>query len=352
MRALEDHLHAFLAGNGAAEAAEAALDEALRSEHEALRDRAAGLLIDALPAAAPGPRARILFLLQSAWWPVQPSRADAAFDACVAALTPLEDEGPEVQDAALLWATLSRDVPKLTARIEGALSHDAWAVRLSATLCAGRLFDAKSTGLEALLARLADPDQRVALAAVDAVGQLAQDVPDRAVPVLQQEVRTADGERRFRALTALRAVMEHAAQEGARIGEQGGSLAPALRAALGDPEEAVRLQAAALLGLRGERTSDIQTALEAALKEPSAEVSATAAAALLRLGAPPAAALGRLGALLSGDRAEEQEAALTALAPLEPAALARARSVLEAGAKAEGDISEAAKELLSRLGSD
>lgn len=348
MRALGDHLEIFLKGGDGAEEAVGVLSDALSSEHESLSSRAAELMIEALVEAPPESRATLLELLQSRWWPTE-GLAKRAHEATLQVLWEVKEEGPELEDVALLWTNLGRVDHKTPARIVEAISHKSWAVRRAATSAAGRLVEVDEAVVARLVERLNDIDERVGYAALDSLSGVAMVAPKLAVPALRDEVRKARPERSFLALSALRAVTEEAQRQGLEVPKEEPSLEPALLTALRDSDEALRMQAAAVLGLRGESSPKIDAALREALGDAAVDVAAAAAAAILRLGSASAMteATKRLEALLEGDQTA-QEAALTAIEPLEPAALSRAKPLLEAASRDEA-LADAAKELLGRL---
>ncbi len=354
MRALADHLDSLLKGDEGADEAYGVLSEALGSEHESLSSRAAELMIERIPEASGAPRAKLLELLQTAWWPSE-GLAKRAHEATVQALWTMTEEGPELEDVTLLWTNLARVDRKSTPRILEALTHKAWPVRRAAASAAGRLVDVDENVISRLIDRLDDADERVGHAALDSLAGVAMTAPALAVPALRGEIRKGRPERRFLALSALRAVTEEARRTEVAVPKEapGESMEAALLSALDDSDEAVRMQAVAVLGLRGEGSPKIEAGLRAALGDASVDVAATAAAAALRLGGSAPGLLGeatkRLGELLKpGGDQTAQEAALTAIEPLEPQALARAKKVLEA-ASADPMLADAAKELLGRI---
>lgn len=348
MRVLEDEVQRFLSGDPEASEARAVLEDTLGSEHEALRARAGGLLLDALGWAgevAP----LILEVLQESWSPIPLNLVDRALEATLSFLRGWDGESQPVDDVALLWAGLVREEPSVASRLLEHAGDGAWAVRRAAAGAMGRLPEATGEHVAAVAGLVGDPDPRVSEAAVEALGAVASVDPARAMPILVGEISRGEGDRRLLALSAVRGLMEEAVSENRPLPPGSTELDQSLLSAAGDPDPAVRVQAVAALGLSAGRGDAVERALSRALTDENVDVGASAATALLRLGSAVPKAVELLSGLLASESEEAQDAAFSALEPLEPAALGRARPVLEKAAQGPEGLRDAARALLERL---
>src|SRR5688572_9459032 len=205
MKLLKDQVALLLGSdNGEAEGAEDHLRQALGQISEDLRDGAASLLLDALPGAGAVARRRILDLLQASWWPPTVALAGRAFRATLAALADLPPTAGEPKPVSLLWAHLCRVDVTVPGEVGRALAHPSAAVRKAAAGALGRIGHTGVGFIPALVERLSDPEEAVALAALEALRTLAPLDPAAALPALGAEISRASGRRRFEALAGLR----------------------------------------------------------------------------------------------------------------------------------------------------
>ncbi|WP_181790850.1 HEAT repeat domain-containing protein [Myxococcus llanfairpwllgwyngyllgogerychwyrndrobwllllantysiliogogogochensis] len=324
------------------------LGEALCADDEAVRERAAQLLVKELARAGSAAQGPILRLLQTSWWPPQVQLAEPALEAVLTAVARIDVDAPELDEAALLIANLYRAAPLPLSALEGALGHAKASVRRVAAGCVGRVGKAAVSLLPRLLTVL-DDSESVAGAALESLGSLASAAPEVALPALFDQVSRAEGTRQYLALTSLRSLVEEGRREGKPAPELA-SLEPVLLKTAEDPQPPVRLEAVSLLGLG--RLSSLSTvaALRKRLQDESPAVAACAAVALLRVGAPPQEAASLLAAqLASAENPDKVGAALSALEGVEPATLGRIRDTLAAAARgAKGLVAEALHELLPR----
>lgn len=329
--------------------AEEAMTEALSSD-EAVRERAAQLLVEALARPTSAGHAGVLSVLQSSWWPPTASLAGPAMQATVAVLQKVAPDSPEAEHATLLLTNICRAVPPQLATLEPLLSHEHPAVRKAAVGVVGRVGEVALPMLPKLMRCLEDPEAPVADAALESLCALASLAPDTAVPALLAHARKGEGVRRYLALTALRGLLEDARRGGQPpprgLEGLGATLSPALK----DADPAMRLVAVALLGLSPQPSTEGATALREHLGDASPDVAAYAAISLLRTRASTQEALSTLSSLLTDEAPERHGAALTALESLEPGTLAQARPVLEEAArKGAAPVRGVVPELLAAL---
>lgn len=337
------------------ERASEALGASLSSADEALRDRAAGLLLRTLGQGKAALTAAALRLLQVSWFPPSVTMAEQAVRAVLEALQQLDGAAPEVEDAALLLANVCREEPSQLAAVVDALGHDRPALRRAAAGALGRIGELAAPHCAELAQALDDRDHGVVDAALLSLCALAPLEQAVAAPALLRVVRAQQGQRRYAALAALRGLLEETRLEGltAPAGLDG---AVALMAEASAAEEAaVRLEAAVCLGLLGDSGPAVKQALQRALQDPSSEVAAHAAAALLRLGSGRKQARTLLEALLFDPDQARQQAALTALEGLEADLVGqgRTRALLEqASRRAPEEVRQALRELLGEHAGD
>ncbi|MBJ6759342.1 hypothetical protein JGU66_01120 [Myxococcaceae bacterium JPH2] len=324
-----------------------AMGAALESEDDRARERAAILLLEALPCARSTSRADILALLQSSWWPPQVSLAEQAFGAVVAALSRADVASPEVVDAAMVLAHVCRVAPEQVPSLEAALSHASPAVRRAAASAVGRVGVPALSLLPALLPCL-DEEGEVGDTALEAFVSLAPSAPNSTAPVMLALIQRTEGARRYLALASLRGLLEELHRQRLPLPALA-DLEPVLLQVWEDAEPTAGVEALVMLGLAESPSSRAVSALLQALRADRAEVAATAACALLRRGLATGEALGVLSAQLVSDMLDTQGAALTALESLESEALGRARSVLESSARTASPLTrDALRALLAR----
>lgn len=355
MRSLSELTEQLLMENGAADSVSSVLGEALGQSDYALREGAASALLDALPRAGVGARARIVHLLQSAWWPPSQSLVAPAFQATRKVLLRIEeDEAPELRDVPLIWSHLARVDAAIVPAVVEALEDESPAVRQAAAGALGRMGEVASPHVPALIDRLTDPSEHVGGAALESLSALAPLRPDVSLEALRAEVARTEGARRFMAMMALRGLLEDALQRNTPpLPGQGepDKLEETLVTVLSGPDAAPRLQAASLLGLRWETSPRVETALRRALDDESPDVAATAAVALLRQELATGHAVELLKKQLAADAVEPVEAALTALETMDDATLKKARPVLDAASTIDAPpVKEAVARLRGRLG--
>lgn len=350
MRVLADLVEDLLVENGSVSRGKAALEGALQSEDATLRERAADLLVSAIPRAQARARDAILHMLQAFYWPPTPAVAARAFAATLPVMESVGHDSPEATDVPLLWSNLARVNPDVAESVGNATLHARASVRRAAVGALGRMGRLAQDYMDRVARLLQDEDPLVAEMALQSLSALGPLNLELSLEALRAEIRTAKGNRRFLALSALRGLLEHARIVGAAVTPDLTTDEGALVDATTDSEAAVRLQAVALLGLRAMPAPRVESTLVSSLKDASADVAAAAAVALLRLQASMPAALGLLEQQLCSQETARQDAAVYALEPLEEPVLSRARPALEAGAeKAKGVAKEASIGLLLRL---
>ncbi|MDQ3266795.1 MAG: HEAT repeat domain-containing protein [Myxococcota bacterium] len=351
MRVLGDWVNELLTEDRLSEGGKLALEDALRSPDQVVRDRASELLIQMLPKARPTARGGVIHLLQSAWWPPAVGLSQPAFDVTLPAVVEADAGDDElILDTMLLWSHLARVNAGLLASLVDTLGHASPGARRAAAGALSRMGAGAKAQVPELVKLLEDPDPQVSEAALEALGVLGPVNVEPALTAFRRELQTQQGKRRFLALSALRGILEHARIVGMALPADTDVDEQALINALTDPEVATRMQAAGVLGLRGQTSDRVEEALVRVLSDASADVAAAAAVALLRVKRAESQALELLGAQLLSAEVGLQDSAIYALEPLEPATLARARPALDAAAiSGVGNGREAAKGLLLRL---
>jgi len=331
------------------ERASEALGASLSSDDEALRDRAAGLLLRTLGQGKVALTREALRLLQVSWYPPSVAMAEQAVEAVLDALPQLDGAAPEVDDAALLLANVCGEEPTQLTVVASALGNAHPALRRAAAGALGRVGEPAATHCAALVNALQDQHPGVVDAALQSLCALAPLAAPVTAPALLQTVATQEGPRRYLALATLRGLLEEARLEGLPMpGGLDGAVATMVTAS-GDAEAATRLEAMVCLGLLGEAGPQVLEALRPALQDSSPEVATHAAAALLRLKRGQKEALATLEALLLDEDQTRQRAALTALEGLEPALLDQGKTrrlLTKVSEEARGDVTDAVQELL------
>ncbi|WP_186001730.1 hypothetical protein [Corallococcus sp. Z5C101001] len=334
---------------GAREEALSALEEALASADAASRERTARALLEELGRPGTKLAEPLLFLLQRGWWPPQAGLTTLAVQSVLTALTRMEAETPELENAAAVLSLVCRVDASQLAVLGGMFQHPSAPVRSAMARVVGRVGRAALPLLPGLLTLLED-EEPVALSALESLAALAPLAPERTAPRLLEQVRKTEGARLYLSLVSLRGLLE--AMEGeARPAPVLEGLEPALLRTLSAPEPPIRQEAASLLGLTGPLSPVAVAALREHLRDESAFVAARAAVALVRSGAPSAEALfllrGQLGPAASR---ELQEAAVAALEEADPSQLGRAKGMLETVVRdASGPTREALFEVLGQI---
>ncbi|MFH1807749.1 MAG: HEAT repeat domain-containing protein [Pseudomonadota bacterium] len=335
-----------------AERAREALGASLASMDEALRDRAAELLLRALGRDQPALTAEALHLLQASWFPTSPALAERAVQAVLDALPHLDAEAPAVEDAALLLASVCREAPGQLAAVEAALRHEHPGPRRAAAGALGRVGEDAAPLCGSLVDALADSHTGVGDAALLSLCALAPLAVEVVAPALLDVARVAQGPRRYQALTALRGLLEEARTEGQAQPEGLAAIDDVLLQAMSSDDAATRLEATACSGALGDTSAPVRAGLCARLEDPSPEVRAHAACALLRLESSHQDALAVLQALLQHADPAPQQAAMSALEGLEAAVLGQRplHALLDkVSARAPTELADAIREL-QRLG--
>lgn len=341
---LETAVRQFCTDGKKASVAEEQLQDALGGEDEAARERAASLLVQVVAQGSPAERARALRLLHTAWWPPSPGALAARAAEVVLELAPrFEAESSEWEEGAALLGNVVRSEPGLRQRLEAALGDASAQVRRIAATACGRIGFGAAAVVPRLGALLRDADEAVGDAALESLSALAPVAPLDGLPPLLEQLRSAEGMRRYLALVAVRAILEAHAQGETLPGEALEGVAEAVAPVLSDPEPAIRQQAVAVLGAAGGETA---RAAARFLEDPNPGVAATAAVALARVGPPPEQALAVLRQLLGARDPEQHHSAVSALEGAEAATLERLRPVLEGDGLAP-EIREAVAALLS-----
>ncbi|WP_342373740.1 hypothetical protein NVS55_20050 [Myxococcus stipitatus] len=322
------------------------LGEALCSDDDSTRERAAEVLLAELAREGAESQGPILQLLQLSWWPPPVKLAGPALTAVLSGVSRLPADAHEVDDAALLVANLYRAAPLPLSVLEESLGHARASVRKVAAGAVGRMGQGAVSLLPRLLPMLDDVEP-VAGAALESLGSLAPAAPDIVLPALFDQVARAEGARQYLALTSLRSLLEDWRREGQPALDLT-SLDATLSRMAEDPQVPIRLEALSLLGLG--RLSSLTTVatLRRHLQDESQEVASFAAVALLRVGAPPQEAASFLyQQLMSRDAPSQTDAALSLLEGLDASTLARIREMLEAVAReAQGPVKDAVQVLL------
>lgn len=316
----------------------------LEGDDEAARTAAADEMLTALTAPGFKQKPAALALLSAAWWPVSPALAPRAMDAVLGAAGALKLDSPELEDATMLLANVCRADPTLLERLIDATKDASPSVRRAALGAVGRTDDAAVRALPLLVQGLEDPVEEVGDAALESLAALGTLAPDAAAPALTRHAARSSGARRYLALAGLRGIMEEQFRKNAPLKLDGVS-GIALQA-LADEAPAVRLEAAALLGISARESEAEDQALLRSLHDQSPEVAAYAAVALLRRNAGGDEPHQTLRALLSSDEPDERGAALTPLDGVEPAVARALKPVLEAAVR---DGSEEVKPLCREL---
>ncbi len=348
-RSLEDWLPKLTGAK--AEAAAEALSEALCSDDDDLRERAASLLLGALGDEKQKAMAAILSLLQSSWLPPSRALTGLAVETVVAALSRVDEEAAEVEDAALLLDNVCREDPTQLQALRSAFAHPQPAVRRAAVAAAGRTGAGGLPLLPEVLRGLDDPSEWVRASALESLGALAPLDVEAAAPALLREVQRGDGAQRYLALATLRGLLEERRRGGHPLPASLSGLAEAMLPLLGDVEPTERLEVVALLGLSHKPGAAVLSVLQRHLGDESPDVAAHAAAGILRNGGSSDDALAILLQQLMSPLPEHQGAALTALEGLSPHELSRAKLILaEAAQRGPASVRDSAALLLGASG--
>ncbi len=350
MRVLGDWVNELLTEDRLSEGGKMTLEDALRSPDPVVRDRAGELLVQMLPKAKATARPGVIHLLQSAWWPPAQKLCQPAFNVTLPAVVEAGAGDELILDTMLLWSHLARVEAGLLTSLVETLGHASPGARRAAAGALSRMGAKAKEQVPDLVTLLEDPDPKVSEAALEALSVLGPVNVEPALTAFRRELQTQQGKRRFLALSALRGILEHARIVGMALPADSDVDEQALINALTDPEVATRMQAAGVLGLRGQTSDRVEEALTRVLSDSSPDVAAAAAVALLRVQRAESKALELLGAQLLSTEVGLQDSAIYALEPLDPATLARARPALDSAAvSGVGNGREAAKGLLLRL---
>jgi hypothetical protein len=350
IRSIEDWVTDLDQGTGEApEKAEAALAEALSSQVEALREKAAAVLMARLQTASSSLALRLLTLLQAFLWEVRLELAQELARAALGALERLEAEEWEEggEQAALLLSRAVQVDPSVLPRVQEALGSGAAAVRLAAIGAVLRMSAPSPELLEAASALAQDVEPKVALGAVEALGAHLATFSKGLLAPLVKAARSTEAEVKRSALGALRHWALQAAGEDERVALRAlAELVPTLCEGVADAHAGVRLESAGLLGLVGGKGAE--AALLGGLADAEPEVSALAASGLVRLGAKLEEAGAHLARLLGSKDGDQVAAAYSALDELGPKEAGALRPWLDPLAKADPQAAELLKELGSR----
>lgn len=195
-------------------------------------------------------------------------------------ISALEEESNAAVRAGLLETLAQFGDDETLALVIGGLDDESPLVRRSALESLAGFGPGDKSRREAVVKRLGDEDERIAILAAAVLGQWGE--VDDGVPLLKRVLKGSDVQKRRMALSVL-----------GRIGSKAKDALSDVEAALGDQDIGIRLQAAGALGRMGETSKAIR-AMQTVAEEGPPNVRKQVVSALRRLGPEAAVALDEL----------------------------------------------------------